>query len=115
MALLDDCRQRKFKYSNDKHLYGINRTASANKVLEGSWGMAGKESNFSIDQLYQAWQPIFVKPHVVDNRTVGECTPTCWELISPVTEEEVAIADDLRRGVLDKRGCPVYMDSSLFY
>lgn len=86
---LDPRRRRRAQYSAIQHLYGRKPSAAAHKVLDGSWECDDPVPTPTLEEFRMAWQPIFETPSIKDNRR-----PTCvgqvrWEIVSPVTPDEL--------------------------
>ncbi len=88
---LDPRRRRRAQYSALQHLYGCKPSACASKVLDGSLERDCDDSvtGPSLDEFRTAWQPIFETPSIKDNRRPTCIGPVRWEIVNPVTPEEL--------------------------
>ena len=86
---LDPRRRRRAQYSDLQHLYGRKKSACASKVLDGSWESVKPDPGPSLEQFRMAWQPIFETPSLKDNRRPTCVGPVKWEIVNPVTPEEL--------------------------
>ena len=53
---VDGCCCWKQYYSRIQNLYGLNKSACMDKVINGSWGVAMNKENFSLNQMCAAWK-----------------------------------------------------------
>ena len=86
---LDPRRHRRAQISAIQHLYGCKLSACAHKVLDGSWKSGDPGPAPTLEQLRLTWQPIFETPSIKDNRRPAGVGPVKWELVAPVTPDEL--------------------------
>lgn len=78
---------RRAQHSNTQHLFKKDRSVCAKEVLSGAWKMDKHHVHLEVQTPF--WQTIFTKPSVLDDRRPEPVGPTLWELVTPVTIEEL--------------------------
>ena len=69
-------------------LWKKNRSRCANKVLSGQWK---EESSILLPaEMFSFWEDILSKPLEIDRRSPDPVRDPLWQLMSPVTDEELA-------------------------
>ena len=86
---LDPRRRRRAQFSAIQHLYGRKPSACTHKVLDRSWESGDPGLAPTLEQLHSTWQPIFETPSIKDNRQPAGVGPVKWELVAPVTPDDL--------------------------
>ncbi len=87
-ANLTGRRLRRHQYARVQGLYKRNRGRCAKEVLSGDWRKANT-SSVPLAAMEPAWRDIMEKPSMVDERSPQAVGPVLWQLLAPVTAEEV--------------------------
>ena len=81
-------QRRRANYRRTQDLWKRNRTRCANEVLTGQWK---EESSFLPPaDMFSFWGDMFSKPSEIDRRSPTPVSDPIWQLMSPVTDEELA-------------------------
>ena len=58
-------------------------------MLDGDWEK--EASKLSLEELEAFWRELFEQESVVDDRGVDPIGPVRWDIINPVTAEEITV------------------------
>ena len=80
--------KRRAQYARVQRLYNKNRTRCAQDVISGAW--QDPPATLPLEEQEPFWRSLFEHPSVPDDRTPDPVGPPKWELLAPITSEEVA-------------------------
>lgn len=82
--------ERRYQYAKIQNLYRKNRSRCANEVLSGAW--REKEEEVTLKELAPFWEKLLGKESVQDSRRPSTKAGVKWDLIVPITVDEVQCA-----------------------
>ena len=71
-----------------QHEYDKNRSRCAQNVINGTW--QDLPAQLPLAEQEEFWISLFQHPSVSDDRSPDPVGPLKWELVTPITPEEVA-------------------------
>ena len=80
--------KRRAQYARVPREYNKNRSRCAQNVISGAW--RDPPAQLPLDKQEAFWRSLFEHPSVPDDRSPEPVGPPKWELVAPITTEEVA-------------------------
>ncbi len=91
---------RRARYAHTQRLYKLKRKDAAHSILEGRWREAYRGMDCAVEGVEEYWAKVFetstteTEPSEASPQSSGQIK---WELVSPITTEEIRLALDTMR------------------